>query len=100
MTTTMCEQRPVRQKQTQVQTVLRIAQGEMYIGDILLDGKGRVWRHANTIPPDIVLKAMIQHNRQCETCGTLTSRSDGRTYLWYVVGGLAAAEASEIGEAA
>jgi hypothetical protein len=100
MTATMCEQRPVRQRKTRVQTVLRVAQGEMYIGDILLDGKGRVWRHANTIPPDIVLKSMIQHNRHDENCGTLTSRGDGRTYFWYVVGGLAAAEASEMGEAA
>jgi hypothetical protein len=101
----MCEQPRVRRGPSKVQTVLRVSQGEMYIGDILLDGKGRVWRHADTIPSDIVLKAMIQHNRADEMCGTLTSRRDGRTYLWYVVGGLAAVEAAadtgtDTGEAA
>jgi hypothetical protein len=101
------EQRPRRaggvsplSRQSRVQTVLRVAQGETYVGDILLDGKGRVWRHADTIPADIVLKAMIQHNRKDETSGMFTSRSDGRTYLWFVVGGLAAAEVAETSEAA
>jgi hypothetical protein len=82
-----------------VRTVLRISQGETYVGDILLEGKGRVWRHATTIPADIVLKAIVQHDRHGETCGVLTGRRDGRTYLWYVVGGLAAVEASEGSEA-
>jgi hypothetical protein len=93
MSAMMFEQRQGRQ--SRVQTVLRVARGEMYIGDILLDRKGRVWRHADTIPSDIVLKAMIQHNRSDETCGTLTSRTDGRAYLWYVVGGLEGAAAAE-----
>jgi hypothetical protein len=84
----MCEQRTNRR--TRVETTLRVSQGELYVGDILLDERGRVWRHADTIPSDVVLKALIAHTRQDDTCGTITSRSDARTYLWYVVGVVAA----------
>jgi hypothetical protein len=69
-----------------VQTVLRVAQNERYVGDILLDARGRVWRHADTIPSDIVLKAMLAHVRQGEPCGHLVGRLDGRSYAWFVVG--------------
>ncbi len=93
MNATLCEERTGRK--SRIQTVLRISQGERYVGDILLDRKGRVWRHADTIPSDVVLKAMIAHTRHEDTCGSITSRSDKRMYLWYVVGGLAAVEAGE-----
>jgi hypothetical protein len=93
MIATMCEQRTGRR--TRIQTVLRVSQGEMYVGDILLDDRGRVWRHADTIPSDVVLKAMIAHTRHEDTCGTLAGRNDNRIYLWYVVGGLAAVTAGE-----
>ena len=49
----------------------------------------------DTIPSDVVLKALIAHTRQEDMCGSITSRSDNRIYLWYVVGGLAAVEAGE-----
>jgi hypothetical protein len=90
MSAAVCE----RGRQTRVQTVVRVSEGERYVGDILLDGEGRVWRHAVTIPKDVVLKALVGHTRHAETCGTLTGRSDGRVYLWYVVGGLAEANAA------
>jgi hypothetical protein len=90
MSATLCEQG----RQTRVQTVVRVSEGERYVGDILLDGDGRVWRHAVTIPRDVVLKTLIAHVRQAETCGRLTARN-GRAYLWYVVGGLAELSAAE-----
>jgi hypothetical protein len=90
MSATVCEQG----RQTRVQTVVRVSEGERYVGDILLDGEGRVWRHAVTIPKDVVLKTLIAHVRHAEMCGKLTGRN-GRPYLWYVVGGLAEANAAE-----
>jgi hypothetical protein len=68
-----------------VQAVLRVAQGERYVGDILIDRKGRVWRHADTIPADVVLKAMVAQRRG-EICGRLVGLRDGRVYSWVVVG--------------
>jgi hypothetical protein len=91
MSTVICE----RRSGTRVQTVLRVSEGERYVGDILLDGEGRVWRHADTIPRDIVFKALVQRTRHDETCGKVKSRENGREYLWYLVGGLAGATASE-----
>lgn len=69
-----------------VQTVLRVAEGERYIGDILLDDRDRVWRSADTIPSDIVLKALVQYTRQGETSGRLISRQGQRVYYWFTVG--------------
>lgn len=69
-----------------VRTVLRVAQEDRYVGDILLDAQGKVWRHASTIPSDVVLKVFLAHLRQSEVCGQLVSRTDGRTYSWVVVG--------------
>ena len=69
-----------------VQTVLRVSDEGRYLGDILLDGRNRVWRHAKSIPADIVLRALLAFTRQGELCGRLARKSDGRTYLWFVVG--------------
>jgi hypothetical protein len=75
-----------------VQTVLRVSEEGRYAGDILLDGAGRVWRHAKTIPADVVLRVLLSFTRQGEVCGQLVRRSDGQTYHWFVVGALPAAE--------
>ena len=88
----ICE-RPAKRMQTKAQTVLRVAEGDRYVGDILLDEQGRVWRRADTIPADVVMKTYLQHVRLEETCGKVSSR-DGRVYLWHVVGGLAGAAAT------
>jgi hypothetical protein len=72
-----------------VQTVLRVCEEGRYSGDILLDANNRVWRHASTIPPDIVLRVLLSFTRQGEVCGELVRRSDGRNYLWFVVGAVA-----------
>ncbi len=69
-----------------VLTVLRVAQGEHYVGDILLDRKGRVWRHADSIPSDVVLKALVAHRRSHELFGQVIGLHDRRTYSWVVVG--------------
>lgn len=76
-----------------VHTVLRVAIEERYVGDILLDRRGRVWRHADTIPADVVLKSLVAHQRQHETYGRLVSRLDGRVYIWFAVGLYLEAEA-------
>src|SRR5271165_5779027 len=76
MNAMMCEQK--ERTGTRVQTVLRVSEGDRYVGDILLDSEGRVWRHADPIPSDIVFKALVQHVRKSETCGALTARKDGR----------------------
>jgi hypothetical protein len=69
-------------------TVLRVSQGDRYVGDILLDGRDRVWRRADTIPPDVVLKALLAFARHSDICGELVGRLDGRPYRWFVVGAL------------
>lgn len=93
MSTAVCEvMRRQQVRRTRVQTVMRVSEGERYVGDILLDGKGRVWRHADTIPADVVLKALIANRRQGEPCGELLSRADGRLYFWHVIGALAETE--------
>ena len=74
-----------------VRAVLRVAVEGRYLGDILLDAGGRVWRHADTIPADVVLKAMLAHGRRGEVCGQFVGRKDGQTYSWFVVGALAEA---------
>jgi hypothetical protein len=76
-----------------VRSVLRVAGEDRYLGDVLLDANGRVWRHADTIPPDVVLKATLAHNRRGEVCGKLVGLKDGRSYSWFVVGALAEAAA-------
>jgi hypothetical protein len=73
-----------------VQAVLRVARGDRYVGDVLIDRKGRVWRHADTIPSDVVLKAMLARRRG-DVCGQLVGLRDGRVYSWVVVGATAEA---------
>jgi hypothetical protein len=75
-----------------VQTVLRVSNEGRYAGDILLDGDDRVWRHARTVPADVVLRVLHGYTRQGEVCGQLVRRSDGHTYHWFVVGALPVAE--------
>lgn len=86
-------------RKSRVQTVLRVSAGERYLGDVLLDARGRVWRKAGPIPADVVLKALLAFSRQGEVCGELVGRLDGRTYVWFVVGALPLGEAGPGGEA-
>lgn len=83
-------------KKGRVQTILRVAQGERFVGDVLLDEQGRVWRHADTIPADVVLKALLAFTRQGEVCGTVRPRKGGRDFAWFVVGALAEEHATEV----
>jgi hypothetical protein len=60
--------------------------GAEFVGQILLDTRDRVRRHADSIPSDIVLKILIEYTRHGEQCGKLVGRKDGRLYYWHVVG--------------
>lgn len=82
--------------QTRSQTVLRVSESGRYVGDVLLDGRKRLWRRADTIPADVVLKLLIAFTRHGEVCGQLVGLSDGRPYLWHVVGALPVGPAAEI----
>ena len=86
MNATVCEKPVVKaSKPKKVTSVLRVAAGEQYVGDILLDGKNRVWRHADTIPTDVVLKALMAFARRGDSCGQVISRRDEQTYSWVVM---------------
>jgi hypothetical protein len=88
----MCAMAP-RKKVT---AVLRVTAGERYLGDILLDKKGRVWRKATTIPSDVVLKALVAFTRGASKRGEVTGLKDGGTYTWFLLG----SEVERINEAA
>jgi hypothetical protein len=83
-----------------VQTVLRVARGELYVGDILLDADNRVWRHATTIPADVVLKALVGYSRGGDLFGKLIGRKDGLPYYWHVVGAQEQSESESVREEA
>src|SRR5262249_52912973 len=95
MSAAVCELGGERQgRKGRVGTVGRGAAGGRYVGGILLDARGRVWRHADTIPADVVLKTLVAVRRQTEVCGRFVGRTDGRVYLWYVVGAVPEAGAA------
>src|SRR5262245_61024816 len=88
MDDTLVLDRPVKRKKAKragkVRTTLRVVRGGLWVGDILLDRKDRVWRHVDSVPADIVLKAMAAATRG-ESAGELLGRRDGLTYAWHVV---------------
>jgi hypothetical protein len=67
-----------------VRSVLRVNREGRWIGDVLLDRRGRVWRHVEAIPADVVLKAMAAFTRG-EVRGELIGRRDGLSYAWHEV---------------
>jgi len=91
-TTGQLERRSQKATGKRVQTVLRVADEGRYAGDILLDANNRVWRHARTIPSDVVLRVLLSYTRESEVSGELVRQRDGRTYQWFVVGALADGE--------
>src|SRR5947209_8150271 len=84
-----------KKKAGKVRSALRVLRAGLWIGDILLDRKGRVWRHVNTVPPDVVLKAVAAFTRG-EERGELTGRRDGLVYGWYEVVEQAEAKEAEV----
>jgi hypothetical protein len=66
-------------------TTLRVAEGTRFLGEVLLDGSDRLWRHARNIPKDVVLKVLVAYTRQLLNFGKVTGRKDGRDYYWLVV---------------
>jgi hypothetical protein len=84
MTTTLLQ--PARKnalaRSKKVHRVIRVAAGEQYIGDILLDGRHRVWRRADPLPADVVLKILLAFSRRSESCGQVVGLRDGQIYSW------------------
>ena len=83
--TAMLSQRTAKTAQTptkKVSTVIRVAAGEQYVGDILLDRRHRVWRRAEPLPADVVLKILLAYSRRGETCGQVVGLRDGQIYSW------------------
>ncbi|MFO0926395.1 MAG: hypothetical protein U0736_05060 [Gemmataceae bacterium] len=68
--------------------MLRCRRASRYVGDVLLDERRRLWRRADTIPADVVLKVLIAFTRHGEVCGRLVGLTDGRAYLWHAVDAL------------
>ena len=81
MTVNTGEMKLVRARQTKVRSVLRVSHGDRWVGDILLDGKQRIWRHADTIPRDVVSKILFAFTRQADA-GAVVGRDTGWTYAW------------------
>jgi hypothetical protein len=97
--------RPAKEKKRagKVKAALRVWRDGRWVGDVLLDRKGRVWRHVPSIPADVVLKVVAGFSRG-EVRGELTGRRDGLAYEWNEVVEQPAAKetegAAELAEAA
>ena len=81
MTVNPGELKLVRARRSKVRSVLRVTHGDRWIGDILIDGKDRIWRHADTIPRDVVAKILFAFTRQTDA-GDVVGRDTGWTYSW------------------
>ena len=73
-----------KKKAGKVRSVLRVLRGGLWLGDVLLDRRGRVWRHVESVPADVVLKALAAFTRG-ESRGEMVGRRDGLTYAWHEV---------------
>jgi hypothetical protein len=69
-----------------VASVLRVESGGRYLGDVLLDRRGRVWRRATTVPPEVALKALVSRTRQGAAAGEVQARN-GEVFTWRLLGG-------------
>ena len=67
-----------------VAAVLRVSSGTWYAGDILVDRRGRVHHAGDTLPQDVVLKALVAQTRGSKG-GNVISRRDGEVYRWFLV---------------
>ena len=83
MTVNLGEMKLVRARRSKVRSVLRVTHGDRWVGDILIDAKHRIWRHADTIPRDVVFKILFAFTRQAEA-GAVIGRDTGWTYAWQV----------------
>ena len=82
MTVNPGELKLVRIRRTKVRSVLRVRHDDRWIGDILIDNKQRIWRHADTIPRDVVAKVLFAFTRQADPAGAVIGRDTGWTYSW------------------
>ena len=81
MTVNPGEMKLVRARRSKVRSVLRVTHGDRWVGDILIDGRQRIWRHADTIPRDVALKVLFAFTRQADA-GAVIGRDTGWTYSW------------------
>lgn len=73
-----------KKKAGKVRDVLRVLRGGRWLGDVLLDRKGRVWRRVESVPADVVLKAVAAFARG-DDAGEAQGRRDGLAYTWHLV---------------
>lgn len=84
---------------SRLKMIVRVHDTGRHVGDMLIDRRNRVWRHADTIPTDVVMKILIAVSRRDETRGEMFGRGDGRPYAWHVLGGPTGAETPVMNEA-
>ena len=84
MTINPGELKLVRARRSKVRSVLRVTHGDRWVGDILIDGRDRIWRHADTIPRDVVAKILFAFTRRPDLIGAVVGGDTGWTYSWQV----------------
>ena len=84
MTVNPGEMKLVRARRSKVRSVLRVTHSDRWVGDILIDGKQRIWRHADTIPRDVVAKILFAFTHRDDPAGAVVGRDTGWTYSWQV----------------
>jgi hypothetical protein len=62
-------------------TPVRIFLGPRFLGQLLLDANGQLWRRGPEVPTDIALKVLVVFSRSPVREGEVRGR-DGHTYLW------------------
>jgi hypothetical protein len=73
------------QTQTTTSTIIHVARGKVFVGEIILDAQDRV-RHADRgIPRDVVLKTLVTYTRTDDVSGPLLG-ANGKSYRWQLIG--------------
>src|SRR5262249_36525137 len=85
-----------KKKAGKVRDVLRVLRDGRWLGGVLLDRKGGVWRHVDSVPADVVLKSVAAFVRGDER-GEMVGRRDGLAYSWHLVVEQPAAVETEVG---
>jgi hypothetical protein len=67
-------------------TLIHVHRDRDWVGVMFLDEHDRLYRCDPDIPPDVAMKALVAHTKQCEMGGVLTSAKDGQRYRWHVAG--------------
>jgi hypothetical protein len=73
-----------RTQRSKVRAVLRVMHGERWVGDILVDARKRIWRHADAIPREIVLKVYHAFTHRADPAGAVAGRDIPWIYSWHL----------------